>query len=596
MRTLQEWIHLLEEGAGTRWLRGALFVACLIGLATIYNHRCFRHFSNPEAMDAAQLARNISEGKGFTTDFIRPAALHFLKREKEKTFLDEPHPDVANAPLYPWLLAGWMRVVGFDYAIEHDLAEAGEDYGPERWIAWFNQLLLILVILGTWWLARRLFDPFVAWVATSLLAGTDLLWRHSISGLSTCLALLLLTVLAHLLVSLERVGDDAEAPRWRLPALAGVIGLCLGALALTRYSLGWLVLPVMMFVTVWLRARGMVAGMLVLTGFLLVAAPWCARNFGLTGLAFGVAGFSVHQGTERFPGDVVERLMNPEDSASLRDIRQVGPGEYWAKLVEKLPEELRAHLPALGGNWIAAFFAVGLFLPFRGRTLGRLRWFTVGCVALLVLVQALGRTHWGEQAVLVNADDLLVVLAPLVFVFGAGLFAILLGQTDAPPLVTRGVVAPVFVLLLSLPLLFRLHAGERQRFARAPYYLYPPVVQERGGWLGPEELVMTDVPWAMAWYGDRASVWTPVEFAPGFVGIHREKAISAVYLTAQTLDQRVVTGMLRGHDRAFGRFAAESVVNEEVPSGFPLRHAFAEGFPYELFLSDRPRWGTEAGQ
>ena len=102
--------------------------------------------------------------------------------------------------------------------------------------------------------------------------------------------------------------------------------------------------------------------------------------------------------------------------------------------------------------------------------------------------------------------------------------------------------------------------------------------------------MMSDVPWATAWYGDRQSVWIPTDFGDGFVQIYRHKPINAIYLTSLTLDAKLVSGHLRGDDPAFGRFAAEAVLNEEVPDGFPLKHAFAEGFPFQLFLADRPRW------
>ena len=61
--------------------------------------------STVEAMDSAQIARNIAEGKGFTTDFIRPAALHFV--EPSAGF-----PVVSQAPLYPLVLSGFFRWMG----------------------------------------------------------------------------------------------------------------------------------------------------------------------------------------------------------------------------------------------------------------------------------------------------------------------------------------------------------------------------------------------------------------------------------------------------------------------------------------------------
>ena len=39
-------------------------------------------------------------------------------------------------------------------------------------------------------LARRLFDPSVAWLSTLLLIAAEIFWRFSVSGLSTIVLLL----------------------------------------------------------------------------------------------------------------------------------------------------------------------------------------------------------------------------------------------------------------------------------------------------------------------------------------------------------------------------------------------------------------------
>ena len=41
--------------------------------------------------------------------------------------------------------------------------------------------------------------------------------------------------------------------------------------------------------------------------------------------------------------------------------------------------------------------------------------------------------------------------------------------------------------------------------AYPPYY--PPNIQKIADWMKPDELMMSDVPWAVAWYGNRPSVW-----------------------------------------------------------------------------------------
>jgi len=233
-------------------------------------------------------------------------------------------------------------------------------------------------------------------------------------------------------------------------------------------------------------------------------------------------------------------------------------------------------------------FLAGLLVPFRNPSIARLRFFTLLCLPVLVLVQALGQTWLTTLVPDVHSENLLVVLAPLVFILGTGMFVVLLEQLELPPWGGRGIVVGLFLLLACAPLLFVLGRSPRSPMAYPPYH--PQVIQERAGWLGERELMMSDIPWAVAWYGRRDCVWLPANVAEGFGAIHRVRPINALYLTSVTLDQKLVSELIEGEDRAWGEFAADAVVRREIPDGFPLKHAFAEGFPYQLFLSDRERW------
>src|ERR1700690_2810288 len=83
MPALQNWIHKLEVGAGQKVLRTVAMVVALLALVFVYDLRCYRNFSTEEAMDSAQLARNISEGKGYTTSFIRPFSLFLVEKHTQ---------------------------------------------------------------------------------------------------------------------------------------------------------------------------------------------------------------------------------------------------------------------------------------------------------------------------------------------------------------------------------------------------------------------------------------------------------------------------------------------------------------------------------
>src|SRR5437762_9657538 len=82
MIRLQEWIHRFEVGEGTRTVRWVLAILALLALTAVYDLRDYRNFSRAEAMDAAQLARNIAAGKGYTTEFIRPRSIHLVEQQR----------------------------------------------------------------------------------------------------------------------------------------------------------------------------------------------------------------------------------------------------------------------------------------------------------------------------------------------------------------------------------------------------------------------------------------------------------------------------------------------------------------------------------
>src|SRR5687768_12729310 len=80
----QDVLHKLEVGSGYRVLKAGVAIVAIVALALFYNLASYQNFSTAEAMDAAQLARNISEGEGFTTDVVRPLSLYLLKRHGAK--------------------------------------------------------------------------------------------------------------------------------------------------------------------------------------------------------------------------------------------------------------------------------------------------------------------------------------------------------------------------------------------------------------------------------------------------------------------------------------------------------------------------------
>jgi hypothetical protein len=143
---LQEWIHKIEEGVGAVWIKRAFVLLAFAGLAAAYDVREYKNFSSPEAMDGAQVARQIAAGHGFSTKFIRPLSIKLIQEQQGRGVkpLEGPHPDLANAPVYPLLLAGLMKALPFRFEIPE--SSKFERFQPEALIAIFNQALFVALL------------------------------------------------------------------------------------------------------------------------------------------------------------------------------------------------------------------------------------------------------------------------------------------------------------------------------------------------------------------------------------------------------------------------------------------------------------------
>ena len=170
---IQSLIHKLEVDAGARRLNYLALTVAVVALAVWYDTHNYRNFSSPEAMDAAQVARNLAEGHGFTTEFVRPFSIYLLQKHNRAARPSENlstnaadfaqmirHPDLANAPVYPVVLAGLMKLRPPDWKVELRRpfwSEGGHfmRYQPEFLIAIFNQFLLLVVVLLTFLVAKK---------------------------------------------------------------------------------------------------------------------------------------------------------------------------------------------------------------------------------------------------------------------------------------------------------------------------------------------------------------------------------------------------------------------------------------------------------
>jgi len=603
----QDLVHRLVAGRDVRRLRIGLGILVLVTAVFGYNWRAFRNMSCQEAMDAAQLARNIAEGKGYTTLFIRPLSISLVKKVNLQssppgTFADTArlktmHPDLANPPVYPLLLAGAMKVLPFQFKLPDKpspfwtIRGAFYRYQPDFLISLVNQLLFFLMIFLLFFLARRLFDSGVAWFSVILVTATELFWHLTVSGLPTILLLLIFVGLVWCLVLLE---EEARAPKRGLVGLlllAALAGACVGVGGLTRYAFGWLLFPVLLFLVLFGGPRRMLLALIALVVFAGVMTPWIVRNLSVSGLPFGTATYALLETTFLYPGNQLQRSLEPQIAVS--------PAFIWFKLLTNLRPLVQSDLPRLGGSWISAFFLVGLLISFRNPALSRIRYFLVFCLPVLAIVQALGRTQLSEESPEINSENLLVLVAPLVMVYGVGLLFLLLDQINLALPEVRYLVLGVFGIVFSLPIILIFLPPRTNPVSYPPYH--PPIIQLVAGWLQPSELMMSDVPWAVAWYGQRQCVWLTLKATPDdsdpntredFLSINDyQKHIGVLYLTPRTMDARFFSEWMWGGEKSWGSFVLDTFTKKETPPAFPLYRVRRDWLTSgQLVLTDWDRW------
>jgi hypothetical protein len=246
------------------------------------------------------------------------------------------------------------------------------------------------------------------------------------------------------------------------------------------------------------------------------------------------------------------------------------------KTLTALQADLKSRFWSGGAMWLAAFFAAGALYPFRSETANRLRWVGVFTLAVLLLAQA--ALNSGESERLATSW-----LAPLVMIFGAGFFFVLL---ESNPLLScwPRVVTLTLLGVQALPLAHDALEPRRLHFQYPPYL--PGLFQgmrrelELRGATGRWGL-MADVPAGVAWYGD-TRVWAQPPRLRDFYAVTLEQPVGQLLLTPRTLDRPFFSDLnakpllpesLGATSNRFGEWGEiyAGLLTGKLPREFPLQ-------------------------
>jgi 4-amino-4-deoxy-L-arabinose transferase-like glycosyltransferase len=444
-----------------------------------------------------------------------------------------------------------------------------------------------------------LFDPVIAWVSAGVLYGTDLLWRFSVSGLSTMLLLLLFVGLVWCLVWLEEEARESRRSVVIFVLVAMAAGVLVGLGGLTRYAYAWMILPVVIYLLLVAGQRRFLGAALVFVAFALVFAPWIVRNYRISGTPLGTAGYALYETSALFPEQTLQRSLEPDFSRGVM-------APLTEKLLSNTRNILQNEFPKFAGGWVGIFFMAGLLVGFPHPSVSRLRYFLIACLGVFVVVQALGRTQLSEMIPEINSENLLVLFVPLVVIYGVSFFFLLLNQIVLPIRELRYVFIALFFLSTCFPLGFSLLPPKTIPIVYPPYY--PPALQSVGTSLKPNELMMSDIPWASAWYGRVQAMWLTLS-PRGFMEINDyQKPIQALYISPATMDSRFLSHWIQPGEDGWSNLILQTPSAAgnsqdpmvqwpkhitlamrrpgEQPVPFPL-HYFHPGWPQQLILTSR---------
>jgi hypothetical protein len=575
-RTIQEFIHWLEAGEGAQWLRWAAVLALTLVLSLVVAWKQFHGPVTETTLLQADLGRQLARGEGFTTHVNFPQTVAYLQARGVRFDPAQPYPELHHAPLYPLAIAGALRLLPESYRERLFAAPPAppDGFGADYFLLGLNLLLLWLAAWLTFDLGRRLFEERAGWLAAFALLLSVPIWQQTVtvSGLPLLMVLALAAFsIWHRVEVAAEPPDGTPAPVFRLFAWLGALGAACGLLFLAEYSAGALALVALAYAG-WRfegRARWVALGA-VAAGFLVVSGPWIARNFSLTGWPVGLA----LQNVALKAGDSTAEPATLRATLSA-EMPPIDLNKLGNKTLTSLQENLKSRLWSGGAMWLTAFFVAGSLYSFRSAVANRLRWMFVVALAVLLLAQAALNSGESDRPVA-------VWLAPLVMVFGAGFFFVLLGSNATLSRWPRA-VAGLLLVAQALPLLHDALEPRRLHFQYPPYY--PGLIFGRQREFAQRGIVgryglMSDVPAGVAWYGG-GRVWAQPARLRDFYAVTFIQPIGELLLTPRTLDRPFFSelnakpllpelpGVHASHFDEWGEIYA-GLLTGRFPAGFPL--------------------------
>ncbi|MBR6022730.1 MAG: hypothetical protein IK066_10000, partial [Kiritimatiellae bacterium] len=302
-----------------------------------------------------------------------------------------------------------------------------------------------------------------------------------------------------------------------------------------------------------------------------VAVPWLWRNAAACGKPLGLVGLEALEGTILYRDGALMRQMTPD---------LAGLASLFTAVQIKMIGNLRAFAEGVGG-WGGCGALLALFGAMSWHRLNRptskkLRWCLIPAVAAL----AVGASAWSAESL-----DALLALWPVAAAYGWAFLLLLLDRLQLESRIPGALAVAAVMALTALPTVLRVIPPRSG-------LTYPPYFHRYAGWagslVGQDEWIMTDMPWATAWYADKTSVLVP-DSMDGFYALHEKThKISLAYFTLLTFNRPWMRD-LAAPGAPEGEWY-QILRDGRVPGDFPLPFGHFIVGGDQFLMSDRARW------
>lgn len=487
-----------------------ILAVLVIGLCVFELFLSFRGLNSPEAMDQAQVARQIARGEGQTTKFFRPIdiidqynALPGKKIEK-KALPFHALPDTYNAPLHTHVLALALKLSGYDRFDNKRMdAEVSNIYGGDRIVAATSMVFFLISLVLAYFLFTSLFDEVLACTVVAFMGLSQLMLQFAVSGLAQTMLMCLLLASAFFIC--RAIKSDDNGSEWKALAYNGLAFFLLVLMALSHGIAAWALLGYIIFAAFRFRPLGLHAAVGSLFLVLGVFVPEYIQAAPMGGT---VAKF-LHSIYSSFGSDNIDLLMRSSSDAAVPFSNSM----FFLRALGYLFDMLSNVYTYMGGIVVTFFFLLALFTRYKRRETEGLKW----AIFLMWICVCVGMTCFGQSGVQ-DSTQLFIIFAPFFAAYGTALVFNALGrlQLGSEFFAVRALTIFCLILVSSGSFMFKLPQElsfsiltSARGIPQYPPY-YPPALNGKlYDITNKDDIIVTDQPWAVAWYADRKALWLP---------------------------------------------------------------------------------------